>query len=77
MFDPVDYPVWDQDPSRPLLGWTIVDNRTGRPVTKALFLTRQSAEDHITQWQDRHDRGGRPDISRDLLLHMAPAEVPT
>lgn len=52
--------------------WKIIDKRTGVRVSSASFLTEESAWHHITQWQDRHDRGGRPDIKRDLLVNMLP-----
>lgn len=55
--------------------WQIVDRRTGRRATVVSFLTRKQAEDQITEWQDRHDRGGRPDVTRDTLLHMTPERV--
>lgn len=52
--------------------WTVVDRRTGEPVTMAIFPSQRSAEDHITEWQNRHARGGRPDITRELLVNMEP-----
>lgn len=57
---------------RSVESWKIVDSRDGSRVSRASFLSEESAWWHVTQWQDRHDRGGRPDISRDLLLHMKP-----
>lgn len=56
-------------------GWEIIDRRTGERVSTAYFLTRASAEAQITAWQDRHDRGGRPDITRDMLLNMTPHAI--
>jgi hypothetical protein len=53
-------------------GWTIVDRRTNRPVTIVSFLSREGAESQITQWQNRHDRGGRKDVTRESLLNMEP-----
>lgn len=50
--------------------WKIIDRRTGSRVSQASFLTEDSAWYHITSWQDRRDRGGRPDISRELLLNL-------
>lgn len=55
-------------------GWKIIDKRSGSRVSTASFLTAESAWQHISQWQDRHDRGGRPDISRDLLLNLEPVQ---
>ncbi|WP_141693406.1 hypothetical protein [Curtobacterium sp. UCD-KPL2560] len=52
----------------------IVDRRTGQSVTSVTYLSEQSARDDITDWQNRHDRGGRPDITRDLLLNMIVVE---
>lgn len=50
--------------------WKIIDQRTGSRVSQASFLTEESAWHHITSWQDRHDRGGRSDITRELLLNL-------
>jgi hypothetical protein len=50
--------------------WMVIDQRTGKRMSAASFLTRESAEWHITEWQDRGERGGRPDISREKLLNM-------
>ena len=52
--------------------WTVVDRRTNKPVTIATFPSEDWAINQITQWQDRHERGGRRDITRDLLLNMSP-----
>jgi hypothetical protein len=57
------------------VAWTIVDRRTNRPVTIVSFLSREGAESQITQWQNRHDRGGRKDITREALLNMEPKRV--
>lgn len=54
-------------------GFKIIDQRTGARVTIGTYLTVEQAWAQITEWQDRHDRGGRPDITRDLLLNMVPA----
>lgn len=54
--------------------WKIVDRRTGAEMTINSYFTREQAEQQITEWQDRHDRGGRPDITRDMLLNMEPRE---
>jgi hypothetical protein len=48
----------------------IFDTRTDHRVGPVLYLTRKQAEDQVTAWQNRHDRGGRPDITRDMLLNM-------
>lgn len=53
-------------------GWKIIDKRNGKRVSMATFFSESSAWEHITVWQNRHDRGGRPDISRELLLNMLP-----
>ena len=55
-------------------GWKIIDKRNGSRVSQATFFTEGSAAGHITSWQNRHDRGGRPDITRDLLLNMVVVE---
>lgn len=52
--------------------WKIVDSRTGSRVSITSFFTEEQCWRQISQWQDRHDRGGRPDITRELLLHMKP-----
>lgn len=36
------------------------------------YPTEAWAIEQVTQWQNRHDRGGRPDITRDMLLNMEP-----
>jgi len=51
----------------------IIDRRNGARMGITTYLTEESAWHQITDWQNRHDRGGRPDITRDLLLNMAPA----
>ena len=55
--------------------WTIVDRRDNRPVTINSYFTREQAEGQITEWQNRHDRGGRPDVTRESLLNMQPRPV--
>lgn len=55
--------------------WTVIDRRTGKEVTAAVFSSRKQAEDHITEWRDRHDRGGRPDITWDKLENLEPKEL--
>ncbi|BDZ52837.1 hypothetical protein GCM10025867_50780 (plasmid) [Frondihabitans sucicola] len=52
--------------------WKIVDSRTGRRATSGSFLSEEQCWVQITQWQDRHDRGGRPDVTFDQLTHMKP-----
>ncbi|WIA95818.1 hypothetical protein [Curtobacterium sp. MCBA15_004] len=55
-------------------GFKIVDGRTGQRVTSVTYFSEQGARDDITSWQNRHDRGGRPDITKDLLLNMTVVE---
>lgn len=55
--------------------WQIVDQRDKTPVGMAVYLTEDQAWRDISSWQDRHDRGGRPDITQDLLLNMKPVKV--
>jgi hypothetical protein len=50
--------------------YEIYDSRTGERYGPVLYLSRKQAEDQMTAWQDRHDRGGRPDITREMLLNM-------
>lgn len=52
----------------------IIDQRTGESVTSVTYLSHEQARADITAWQDRHDRGGRPDITREMLLNMRVAE---
>jgi hypothetical protein len=58
-----------QQPTR-RTGFKIVDRRTGQRVTSVTYFSEQGARDEITAWQDRHDRGGRPDVTKDLLVNM-------
>jgi hypothetical protein len=53
-----------------MAGYVIVDQRTGERVTSTAYLTHKQAREDITAWQDRHDRGGRPDVTREMLLNM-------
>lgn len=55
-------------------GFKIVDRRTGQRITSVTYFSEQGARDDITAWQNRHDRGGRPDITRDLLINMTVTE---
>lgn len=55
--------------------WTIVDRRDNRPVTIVSFFSRESAQDQIEEWRERHARGGRPDVSLDRLDNMEPKLV--
>lgn len=55
--------------------YKIVDRRTGERYGYAVYLSRERAEDKITEWQNRHDKGGRPDITRDMLLNMEPRRL--
>lgn len=50
--------------------FNIIDADTGKRVTIVSFLNRSQAEQQIAQWQDRHEQGGRPDITREMLLRM-------
>jgi hypothetical protein len=51
-------------------GFKVVDRRTGDRVTSVTYFTEETARADITSWQDRHDRGKRPDITKDMLLNM-------
>jgi len=51
-------------------GYKVVDQRTGDRVTSVTYFTEQGAWDDITSWQNRHDQGKRPDITRDMLVNM-------
>lgn len=55
--------------------WVIVDRRTGKQVGVSGYPTSESAGQQIDAWQDRHERGGRPDITKELLLNMQPKEI--
>lgn len=55
--------------------WRIIDRRDGKPVSMGTWLNERSAWDEITDWQNRHDRGGRPDITREMLLNMVPVRL--
>lgn len=48
----------------------VVDQRNGEPVTDANYFTADQAQYDIDEWWARFHRGGRPDISRDLLLNL-------
>lgn len=52
--------------------WQIVDRRTGKRVTQGAYLSEKAAGRQIDAWQDRHQRGGRPDVTREDLLAMEP-----
>lgn len=49
----------------------IVDRVSGARSTVVSFLSRAQAEQQITSWHERHERGGRPAITRDTLLRMS------
>lgn len=51
----------------------IIDSRTGKRVTIASYPNAESAHRDIADWQKRHDRGGRPDITQELIDHMTVA----
>lgn len=48
----------------------IIDSRSGKPVSMGTWLSRESAEVEIEEWKRRRAKGGRPDITQDLLDHM-------
>jgi hypothetical protein len=48
----------------------VVDQRTGNPVTEANYFTAEQAQYDIAEWWARFHRGGRQDISRELLLNL-------
>ena len=52
--------------------WEIVDRRTGAVMGINTYPSPAAAWLQITMWQNRHDRGGRPDITLDMLLNMEP-----
>lgn len=47
--------------------WRIIDGRTGEFVTLAAFFSEAGALLKIEAWRERHERGERPDISKDTL----------
>jgi hypothetical protein len=51
--------------------WTIVDSRTGQPVTISSYPSQASAERQIAAWRQRDARGGRPDIHESMPYLMA------
>lgn len=56
--------------------WRVVHKSTGREATIFSFFTRKQAQDAIDGWIARHHRGGRPDISLDMLLDLEAKEFP-
>ena len=50
--------------------WVIVDRRTGERATVACYFTEERAWRAIAEWFDRQARGGRPDITRELLENL-------
>jgi hypothetical protein len=40
-------------------------------VTASSYLTEEQARHDIADWWDRHHRGGRKDITRELLMSLA------
>lgn len=52
----------------------IVDQRTGQRMGVGSYPKAEWAWQEITEWQNRHDRGGRPDITRDMLVNMIVVE---
>ena len=49
----------------------IIDSRTGKRVSMGTWLSQEGAEEEIEEWKRRRAKGGRPDITQDLLDHMA------
>ena len=52
--------------------WKIVDTRTGRRATIVSYFTREQAQREIEGWFRRHERGGRPDITLEMLQAYEP-----
>lgn len=50
--------------------WVVVDHRTGKRASVACFLSESSALDAVRRWRDRGERGGRPDVSQELLNNL-------
>lgn len=55
--------------------WCIEDRRTGRRMSVAAFFTEDSALATIKEWRSRHDKGGRPDITAEMLENMRPRRI--
>lgn len=49
--------------------YRIIDSRSRKPVSMGTWLTRESADEEIEGWKRRRAKGGRPDITQDLLDH--------
>jgi hypothetical protein len=45
----------------------ILDPETDKRATIVTYSTEKQALDDIDEWRHRHERGGRPDISRAFL----------
>lgn len=54
--------------------WTIVDSRTGQPVTVTSFFTEEGALEQIESWRERDRRGKRPDV-HDMMPYLEPKLV--
>ncbi len=54
--------------------WVPVDSRSGRRVSAASWLSRESLEAAIEGWRVRDARGGRPDL-RGLMPFVVAVRV--
>lgn len=55
--------------------WMIIDRRSGKQWGFNIYPSFEVAGKQIDAWQDRHERGGRPEITREMLLNMVPKKV--
>ena len=45
------------------LVWCLIDNRTGKRVSVAVYTSQRRAELAVLSYRDRQRNGGRPDLS--------------
>ena len=57
------------------MAFRVYDPEKQQYASSVFFFTRESAEQHITEWQDRQERGGCSDLSREFLLRIRVVEV--
>lgn len=48
----------------------IIDTATGKRVTICTYSTETQAANDIDSWLARHHRGGRPDITLEMIQRM-------